>query len=267
MLALAVLALVACEGPPRDEAGAAPSDPQSRTLSVPAPQALSGDRLRLATPDGEILEIRLAEVRAPTDGEGAARAKAALAVGLAAAGDTLAWEDGPRDRHGRVVAHLTYDAGDGPVWMQGGMVREGWLMVASARDDHARTPVLLALEQEARATNRGGWGRGDFAVRGPEPEKLAEHLDSVQIIEGVVRFTGQYAQGRVFLNFGADWRTDFTVSVARAHIRAFEAAGISLLDLEGATVRVRGWLYEENGPMIALDHPQALEILHIPDAD
>ena len=48
--------------------------------------------------------------------------------------------------------------------------------------------------------------------------------------------TGQSRQGRIFLNFGADWRTGFTVAVERRHVRLFEEAGIDLAGLEGAVI-------------------------------
>ncbi len=77
--------------------------------------------------------------------------------------------------------------------------------------------------------------------------------------------TGEARNGRVFLNFGADWRTDFTISASRATRNRFEAAGVRLETLDGAVVRVRGWLQEENGPMIILTHPAQLDIIDAPE--
>ena len=48
--------------------------------------------------------------------------------------------------------------------------------------------------------------------------------------------------GRIYLNFGDDWRTDFTVSVAPGDNNLFEEAGINLLSLAGQRIRIRGWL-------------------------
>jgi len=48
--------------------------------------------------------------------------------------------------------------------------------------------------------------------------------------------------GRIYLNFGDDWRTDFTVSVAPVDNDLFEEAGIDLLSLAGQRIRIRGWL-------------------------
>jgi hypothetical protein len=66
-------------------------------------------------------------------------------------------------------------------------------------------------------------------------------------------------RGRVYLNFGADYKTDFTVAIAKKNVKRF--AELDLLNLTGARVRARGWVEMINGPMIWMDHPGRLEIL------
>ncbi len=68
-------------------------------------------------------------------------------------------------------------------------------------------------------------------------------------------------QGPRYLNFGDDWRTDFTISIAPKSVRLFKAAGIELGTYEGRSVRVRGWLKSFNGPMIEATHPEQIEVL------
>ena len=65
----------------------------------------------------------------------------------------------------------------------------------------------------------------------------------------------------VFLNFGADYKTDFTILIDKQGQRRFKRAGIDPRSLEGARVRVRGWVEMKNGPMIELDHVERLEVL------
>ena len=87
---------------------------------------------------------------------------------------------------------------------------------------------------------------------------MAQFVDSVQIVEGIVTSTAD-VRGQIYLNFGADYKTDFTIAIARKYRRKFEA--IDPLSLEGARVRVRGWIELYNGPMIWIDHPERLEVL------
>jgi hypothetical protein len=65
-----------------------------------------------------------------------------------------------------------------------------------------------------------------------------------------------------YINFGADWRKDFTVSIRRRDLRDFRKAwGERLKKLEGKAVRVRGWLRLRNGPMIEATHAEQIEVL------
>ena len=97
-----------------------------------------------------------------------------------------------------------------------------------------------------------------FKVRAvAETEAL---IDTFQIVEGEV-VDAAVVRGRAYLNFGADWREDFTVTVAPKDRRAFENAGLDLESLAGRIVRVRGWLDSYNGPQIVLTHPEQLEIV------
>ena len=68
-------------------------------------------------------------------------------------------------------------------------------------------------------------------------------------------------KGRAYLNFGQDWRTDFTFSISPRDRRRFEQQGVDLAGLAGRRVRARGWVTLRNGPLIQLTHPEQLEIL------
>ncbi len=68
-------------------------------------------------------------------------------------------------------------------------------------------------------------------------------------------------RGRVYLNFGPDWRTDFTIAIAPRDRRRFTRAGLLPGDWDGRRLRVRGWLKRYNGPMIEATHPEQIELL------
>jgi len=83
--------------------------------------------------------------------------------------------------------------------------------------------------------------------------------DSLQIVEGVVISTAD-VRGRIYLNFGSDYKTDFTIAIAKKNVKNF--AALNPIELTGARLRVRGWVEMINGPMIWLDHPGRLEVLN-----
>ena len=89
---------------------------------------------------------------------------------------------------------------------------------------------------------------------------LAQDVDSFQLVEGIITSAAD-VRGTVYLNFGADYKTDFTIVVAKKNRRSLERAGLDPMTLEGAKVRIRGWIELQNGPMIWLDDPNRLEIL------
>ncbi len=168
-----------------------------------------------------------------------------------------------RDRYGRALAQtFTLDGeGDRDVWLQEEMVRLGMARVYTWPDTFQDSKKLYAAEIEARDAKRGIWGNDYYRIRSPEPNALAQDVDSYQIIQGVITSTADI-RGQVYLNFGADYRTDFTIIIAKRDRKRFEKSGINPLSLEGATVRVRGWVELSNGPMVWLDHPERLEVLN-----
>jgi hypothetical protein len=92
------------------------------------------------------------------------------------------------------------------------------------------------------------------------PHETRRDIDSFQIVEGRV-VSAAIIKGRAYLNFGPNWRTDFTFSIAPRERRQFARSGIDLAALTGRRIRGRGWVTLRNGPMIELTHPAQLEIL------
>lgn len=211
------------------------------------------------------LKIKLAGLIAPEKSDPFfTQSKQALEALLSGRKIGLYYSGRKRDRYDRALAQIFTVRPDGSPdqWIQHEMVRLGYGRVRSHADTAWRIQTLLQQEAKSREAGRGLWQAKEFAIRSPSPNELAQDVDSFQIIEGLIISTAQ-VRGQTYLNFGSDYRTDFTVSIARRHRREFEKAGIDLVGLEGARVRVRGWVELYNGPVIWLDHPQALEELRV----
>ncbi|MDD9878066.1 MAG: thermonuclease family protein [Magnetovibrio sp.] len=170
---------------------------------------------------------------------------------------TLAFGGTRMDRHGRHLAHLF--TGEG-VWVQGRLLADGMARVYSFPDNRAVVPAMLAREGAARAAGLGIWSHPFYAVRAAEPGGLMKRLGTFQLVEGRVRDAAR-VKSRVYLNFGADWRTDFTVALDGPARRAFAKAGLDPLSLKDKRLRVRGWLRKRNGPLIDASHPEQLEVV------
>ena len=164
------------------------------------------------------------------------------------------------DRHGRALAHLYLldGAGEAGLWVQGALLEAGMARVYSFADNRALVAEMLARERRARAKRRGIWADPFYAVR--TPERVERHAGSFQLVEGNVIKAAE-VKGRIYLNFDEDWKSDFTITLAPAVRRVFEAEGIDPLGYGGKRVRVRGWIDSFNGPMIEASHPEQIEVI------
>jgi len=214
-------------------------------------------------PDGTARDHLLTGVAGPdADLHPGAAATARAALDALIAGQTLSLTPaGEPDRYERTPAQATLPDGRD---LAAALVESGWAMVWPREGQTADFTALFPAEERARAENAGAWADGVFEVFEPDPNTLAQRLDGPVIIEGRIVSTGEGRNDRLYLNFGLDWRTDFTLSATRRVRADFEEAGRALDTLDGAVVRARGWLYAENGPMIALAHPAQLEVLDAP---
>ena len=252
----------------------APALTQTVTGHLTNPSALNhiGQALVRTVVDGDTLtlddgrDVRLTGIQAPKLALGrpnfidwplASEAKSTLeelALGLDL---TLYIDDADQDRYRRVLAHLV--SGDG-VWLQGAMVEKGFARGYSFPDNRRMATALYALEKKARTNRAGIWALDYYAVRTSDPDALESDFGTFQLVEGRIHDAAK-VRSRIYLNFGADYRTDFTASIARSVWSLFKSAGLDPLDLEGREVRVRGWIKDFNGPLIDITHPEQIEIL------
>ena len=167
-----------------------------------------------------------------------------------------------RDRYKRALAQsftLT-PQGEPDLYLQEEMLRLGLARVYTWPDTFQDSERLYEAELKAREAGRGIWGLDRYKIRTPDPNNLAQDVDSFQIVEGVIISVAEI-KGRIYMNFGADYKTDFTVVIDKAARKAFKNVDYDPLKLEGAKVRVRGWIEMNNGPSIWLTHPLPLQIL------
>lgn len=152
-------------------------------------------------------------------------------------GETMKFTVSGKDRYGRIV--ITGD-------LQQALLKQG---LALAYDKKKLPDSLL----KAEAVGQKKWPKSWLV----DAEHASEHYDRFRIVEGTVLKTHK-ARDKIYVNFGEDWRQDFSVTIPK---RAWRAFGSTLDDLEGKKLRVRGTIYNENGPMLMLSQPQQMEIV------
>jgi endonuclease YncB( thermonuclease family) len=216
--------------------------------------------------DAETLELddgaklRLLGIEAP--GQTLAR-KEKTALSALTLGKTvqLAPDKPPRDRYGRLLAQVfVIDALGAPTaWVQGRLVEQGLARVATRKESRACAAELLGLEAKARAAQEGLWALAAYAIRSADTIPPYD-IGTFQLVEGTVQDVA-IVGGRTYINFGPDWKTDFTVTIAARDRKLFAADALDPPVMRGRKIRVRGFIERLNGPMIAVTHPEEIEML------
>lgn len=246
------LAALACEG--------LVNGPQGIVSSV-----TDGDTVILDTG----LVVRLVGIQAPRLPRGnddfapwpkSSEAKAAL-EGLVAGQSVRLRYGGERlDRHGRSLGQL-FVVSEPEVWVQRQLVADGFARVYTFPDNRACVADLIAAEGRARLNRLGIWADPYYAVRRADrPGELSGRSGHYELVEGRV-LAAEQAGGRVYLNFGRTWKTDFTVVIDKTALGRFTRDGLDPLKLADVLLRVRGWVDDLDGPRIEVTHPEQIEVL------
>ena len=157
-----------------------------------------------------------------------------------------------RDRHGNLQAMMMTDGQS----LQALLLAVG---LAQVRPQVGMDDVMerfYAAETIARDKGLGVWASTDNGLR--TPANVAQRIGHFAVAQGTVVDVAT-AKGTTYVNFGDDWRTDFTLALAPGLTRTMKVK-----DWVGRTVRVRGWVQSYNGPLIAITNKYQVELLFMP---
>lgn len=230
---------------------------------------IDGDTLVLES--GE--HVRLLDINTPEIGHGGAPdeplaqdAKAALAH--LALGRKVEIETGRRDhdQYGRLLGHVYVLPQR--AWVNAALVREGFAHVYTFADNALHPKELLAEEAKARQAKRGLWALPQWQVRDAATCCAKGDIGTFKLVEGRVLGTARVKTRRgmrTYLNFGRDWRTDFSVAIDGRDDKYFRQSGLKpgypATLYNARRVRVRGYLQPVNGVLVRVTHPAQIEIL------
>jgi endonuclease YncB( thermonuclease family) len=215
--------------------------------------AIDGDTVRLA--DGRTARLAGIEV-AKGDAALAAAARDALAAYLAR-GAVAAAPIGPADRYGRLrIAATLPDAGSAQI----ALAAQGLARMRANAAELACLPGLAAAEATARAAGRNLWSRPEFGIRRADDPSLLQQIGLYALVEGRVVSVGRRSR-TVFIDFGRNWRQDFTVMMNTSVADGIAKAGLAVDSLAGRRIRVRGTIEASGGPAIRIEDAAAIELL------
>lgn len=145
------------------------------------------------------------------------------------------------------------------IWIQGLLLSNGLARVYTAPQSTDLLNDMYLAEQQARNAKLGMWSDdSDYNIL--SPEQTAQHIGNFVIVEGTVLNVATI-RNNIYLNFGKDWKKDFTIQIPSALRTKFSKELINIMDIQNKSVRVRGTLREYNGPLIELEDTAHLEIL------
>jgi micrococcal nuclease len=171
---------------------------------------------------------------------------------------SLATAGRARDRYGRTLAHLFTDRDGERLWVQGELLVSGNARVYGLPGSYACMPELMAHERVAREARAGLWANAAYAVRSARATReLLRRRNSYEIVAGTVLKVAT-TKARTYINFGRDWRRDFTAGIEPRVLRANPEWAKTLAGLEGKRVEVRGFIQYRNGPYIDIEDPSQI---------
>jgi len=169
------------------------------------------------------------------------------------AGEAVVLHPKARDRWGRMTGDLLLASGRP---LAAALVETGWAVYEDDGGEASRRALLLCAEGKARAANAGLWGAGYRVYRLPALPPVGDFV----IVMGRV-MDAQKVGSRIFLNFGADWKRDFTALIEGDARRTFRREKVDPLAWKGVSLRLRGIAEIWNGPLVRLLSPGDVEIL------
>src|SRR5690606_1322515 len=137
----------------------------------------------------------------------------------------------------------------------------GLARVYSFPDNRQCLDQLFAGEARARAERLGIWADPYYSVRAAErPDTLIGLAGQYELVEGRALLADR-SGSRIYLNFGRLWKEDFTVVIEAPALKIFAQDGLDPMTLDGALVRIRGWVDNHDGPRMEVTHPEQIEVL------
>lgn len=161
----------------------------------------------------------------------------------------------PWDRHGRILAWVYTDN----TLVNAELLKEGlartFIIPPCGLE---RADEFKRLQDETRRKGLGIWATWERDII---PVALAHRfIGQTRWVRGKVMNT--YDSGKaVFLNFGTDYKRDFTIVIFSHYLRYFERARIDPGRFyKGKEVLVYGRIREHNGPEVVVETPWEIEI-------
>lgn len=199
--------------------------------------------------------VHLAEITVPKKYEAEAKAWLTTALkGKSVICYVTKSSVGRQNRYNQKMAQVVISDG---FWVQQDMIRKGFALTYTTPSNFEARHDLLKAENAASTDKSGIWKTLNIqSANKPETLKPGEF----SVIEGVVKQVSDKSDW-IFINFGDDWKNDFTVVIEKNSFARFKAVGVDPQSYLNQTLRVRGVIEMRNGPMITVTTPMQIDLI------
>ena len=170
-------------------------------------------------------------------------------------------QETPKNRFGHYIAQLV--TADQPhIWIQAAMLAQGLALFWPNEylKDQESADLLQQAEIMARDAKLGLWSDENGFTVAPAANNIASDTFKMQILRGDIRSVSTIG-GNTYLNFGDNWRQDFTVMIPSNIRREMSRHNFDPTQLQNKTIEVRGYIENYYGPMIKLHHQAQIRLL------
>jgi micrococcal nuclease len=158
-----------------------------------------------------------------------------------------------KDKYGRLLAYCFVD----DKFVNAELLKNGLAMLFTMVPNIKYVDLLVKSQEVARENGLNLWRPANII---PIAEATA-HLGELATVEGRV-LKVKKTNAAVYLNFGQDYRTDFSVVIFKDNFHLFNEQKIEFTNYyQGKTVRVSGLIKEYHGPEVIVRHPSQIEII------
>ena len=157
------------------------------------------------------------------------------------------------DRYGRLLGYCFVD----DTFVNARLIEEGFATLYTWPPNIKYVDLLVNSQKKARQEKKGLWG----AYETIHHTQANQYINQIRTVEGKVVNTYQSPKC-VFLNFGSNYRTDFTVVIFNNVLASFHEKGIDPLTFyKGKRIRLSGRIREYNGPEIIVNTPHEIQVI------
>lgn len=157
------------------------------------------------------------------------------------------------DKYGRLLGYCFVN----DIFVNAKLIEEGYAVLYTYPPNVKYTDLFINLQSQARDNKKGLWGSYSLI----EASEAHLYINQIRRVRGKVLSTYE-SDKCVYLNFGRDYKSDFTVVIFKNSLSAFQNKNINPVNFyRGKTIEVSGRIKEYNGPEIIVNSPYEIEVV------